>query len=197
MKNTLRLALAVLFCIVLCLGAGADAWAEGIAIDETNFPDQNFRNYVSANCDRDGDGTLSESEIAARTEFYLYNREIYSLKGIEYFTSLQYLDCSRNKLTTLDFSSNTALTSLSCYSNYLTSLDVSGNTALTSLSCNSNQLTSLDVSGNTALTTLYCGGNYLTSLDVSGNTALTSLSCYSNQLSGCEREYCADFSELL
>ena len=32
MKNTLRLALAVLFCIVLCLGIGADAWAENCTI---------------------------------------------------------------------------------------------------------------------------------------------------------------------
>ena len=146
MKNTLRLALAVLFCIVLCLGIGADAWAEGVTIDETNFPDQNFRNYVSAYCDQDGDGTLSESEIAARTGLYLDKREIYSLKGIEYFTSLQSLDCSLNKLTTLDLSSNTALTTLNCGGNYLTSLDVSGNTALTSLNCGNNQLTSLDVS---------------------------------------------------
>ena len=203
MKNTLRLALAVLFCIVLCLGAGADAWAEGIAIDETNFPDQNFRNYVSENCDQDRDGTLSKSEIAAKTEIYLYNRGIYSLKGIEYFTSLQSLNCGENMLTTLNLSRNTALTSLNCGGNYLTSLDVSGNTALTSLNCEDNQLTSLDVrgnsaltslrcsfnqltgldvSGNTALTSLYCGENKLTNLDVSGNSALTSLSCYNNQL---------------
>ncbi len=182
MKNTLRLALAVLFCIVLCLGAGADAWAEGIAIYETNFPDQNFRNYVSANCDQDGDGTLSKSEIAATTKFYLSSENIYSLKGIEYFTSLQRLDCSWNKLTTLDLSSNTALTYLDCSNNQLTSLDVSGNTALTSLDCGVNQLTSLDVGRNTSLTSLDCGGNYLTNLDVSGNTALTSLSCYSNYL---------------
>ena len=182
MKNTLRLALAVLFCIVLCLGIGASAWAEGVAIDETNFPDQNFRNYVSANCDQDGDGTLSKSEIAATTKFYLSSENIYSLKGIEYFTSLQRLDCSWNKLTTLDLSSNIALTTLDCGGNYLTSLDVSGNTELASLSCYRNQLTSLNVSNNTALTTLGCSGNYLTSLDVSGNAALTSLNCGNNQL---------------
>ena len=167
MKNTLRLALAVLFCIVLCLGIGADAWAEGVTIDETNFPDQNFRNYVSANCDQDGDGTLSESEIAATTEIKLSSENIYSLKGIEYFTSLQRLGCEGNKLTTLNLSRNTALTTLNCGGNYLTSLDVSSNTALISLSCDSNRLTSLDVSGNTALTSLNCGNNQLTSLDVS------------------------------
>ena len=182
MKSTLKLVLTTLFCIALCLGLGASACAEGVAIDETNFPDEVFRSYVSTYCDQDEDGTLSESEIAARTEFYLYNRGIYSLNGIEFFTSLQDLDCERNNLTTLNLSSNTALTYLNCYGNYLTSLDVSGNTALILLNCRSNYLTSLDVSGNTALSSLYCGGNYLKSLDVSGNTALTSLSCNSNQL---------------
>ena len=167
MKNTLRLALAVLFCIVLCLGIGADAWAEGVAIDETNFPDQNFRNYVSAKCDQVRDRMLSKSEIAATTEFKLSSENIYSLKGIEYFTSLQRLDCSWNKLTTLDLSSNTALTYLDCSNNQLTSLDVSGNTALTTLGCSGNYLTSLEVSGNAALTSLNCGNNQLTSLDVS------------------------------
>ena len=182
MKNTLRIALDLLFCIVLCMGIGASAWAEGIAIDETNFPDQIFRNYVSANCDQVRDRMLSKSEIAATTEFYLSSNNIYSLKGIEYFTSLQRLDCSWNKLTTLDLSSNTALTFLSCYSNYLTSLNVSGNTALTTLDCSGNYLTSLDVSGNIALVSLSCGDNQLTSLDMSSNTALTTLDCSGNYL---------------
>ena len=182
MKNTLRLALAVLFCIVLCLGAGADAWAEGVAIDEINFPDEVFREYVAAYCDKDGNGVLSEAEIATRQSFSLYDRGIFSLQGIEYFTSLKSLYCDKNMLVSLDVSSNIALTYLDCGGNYLTSLDVSNNTALTSLDCGDNYLKSLDVNGNTALTSLSCGGNQLMSLNVSNNTALTSLSCYNNRL---------------
>ena len=56
-----------------------------------------------------------------------------SLKGIEYFQSLEELSCYSNRLVSLDVSNNTKLTWLSCYSNQLTSLDVSHNTKLTTL----------------------------------------------------------------
>ena len=105
-----------------------------------------------------------------------------SLRGIEYFESLEELFCLYNQLTALDVSRNTALTELRCDYNQLTSLDVSRNTALTYLDCNNNQLTELDVSRNTALTELNCANNELTTLDVSQNTALTVLSCFSNEL---------------
>ena len=93
-----------------------------------------------------------------------------------------YFGCSKNQLTALDVSKNTALTTLDCTNNQLTALDVSKNTALTTLDCSVNQLTTLDVSKNTALTTLSCFNNQLTTLDVSKNTALTRLSCPYNQL---------------
>jgi uncharacterized protein len=97
-------------------------------------------------------------------------------------TSLQWLYCDDNQLTTLDVSTNTALWQLYCNNNQLTTLDVSTNTALRRLSCNNNQLTTLDVSTNTALQQLYCNDNQLTTLDVSTNSALQQLSCNNNQL---------------
>ncbi len=174
----------------------------GIAINEENFPDENFRNWLLSQS-YGSDGKLTGEEIAGVTSIDVSSKSIQSLKGIEYFTELTTLYCSSNKLTSLDVSKNTALTELSCGANKLTSLDVSKNTALTWLSCYKNQLTSLDVSKNTALTglhcynnqltsldvskntklwDLYCNRNQLTSLDVSKNTALTTLYCYSNQL---------------
>ena len=147
-----------------------------------NFPDENFRSYVSTNFDKNGDGWLLPSEIAAVTKITVSRKSISSLKGIEFFTALTKLDCYGNKLTSLDVSKNTALKELYCYDNQLTSLDVSNNTALTELHCDYNGLTELDVSNNTALKELYCYDNQLTSLDVSKNTALIELSCGSNQL---------------
>ena len=105
-----------------------------------------------------------------------------SLRGIEYFESLEELFCLYNQLTSLDVSRNTALTYLDCDDNLLPSLDVSRNTALTTLYCSDNQLPSLDVSQNTALKTLFCHVNQLTSLNVSVNTKLTHLSCAENEL---------------
>ncbi|MBR1719463.1 MAG: leucine-rich repeat domain-containing protein [Phocaeicola sp.] len=101
---------------------------------------------------------------------------------IGFFRNLETLNCSNNKITSLDVSNNPKLTSLSCSNNQLSSLDVSNNLALTDLYCHYNQLTSLDVTNNTALHRLDCYGNKLTSLDVSNNTALTRLDCSSNQL---------------
>ena len=152
-----------------------------VAVNEQNFPDTNFRNWVKAQS-YGSDGILTTSEIAAVTKIDVSNKSISSLKGIEYFTALTELKCFFNQLTELDVSKNTALGYLYCYDNQLKSLDVSKNTALIWLYCNANQLTSLDVSNNTALTTLECSGNQLKSLDVSKNTALKWLFCEGNQL---------------
>ena len=160
---------------------GIAVQSAGVAIDDTNFPDANFRAIVER-YDTNKNSSLSDTEIAAVEEIDCYDKGISNLKGIEYFTALRSLSCGRNQLTALDVSKNTALTYLHCSYNQLTSLDVSKNTALTKLYCYNNQLTSLDVSKNTALTYLDCWGNSLTKLDVSKNTALTYLDCGYNQL---------------
>ena len=203
MNRKLLTALLAL-CAALCL-LPALALAEGaadVAIDPTNFPDANFRTYVST-FDTDNDDRLTPTELAAVEYMALYNKSIGDLTGIEHFTALTKLLCQKNQLTSLDLSKNTALEELDCGDNQLTSLDVSANTALKQLYCMNNPLTaldvskntsltdlncintqraSLDVSANTALTSLLCGENQLTSLDVSKNTALTSLRCAKNQL---------------
>ena len=160
---------------------GIAVQSAGVAIDDTNFPDANFRTVVKK-FDTNQDSSLSDTEIAAVKKINCSNKGITNLKGIEYFTSLNILRCTDNQLTALDVSENTALTKLNCCFNKLTSLDVSKNTALTILECNANRLTALDVSKNTALTELNCSINELTSLDVSKNTALTILYCNDNQL---------------
>ncbi|MBV3416202.1 hypothetical protein KSW27_02675 [Holdemanella biformis] len=161
---------------------GIAVQSAGVAIDDTNFPDVNFRSFVAEKYDIDGDDCLSDAEIAAVTELNCYNRGISDLTGIGHFTALTKLSCNENRLTSLDVSKNSALTYLSCYGNQLTVLDVSKNTSLTKLFCDSNQLTSLDVSKNNALNILWCQNNQLTSLDVSGNTALEHLDCKNNRL---------------
>ena len=154
----------------------------GIPVNGTTFPDSNFRDLVSADFDKNSDGFLSAAEIGAVTDIRCRWQCIASLKGIEYFTSLQTLDCYSNQLTSLDLSANTALTTLNCGNNWLTSLNVSANTALTNLDCYNNELTFLELSANTALTSLDCSKNQLTSLDLSANMALTALDCRNNQL---------------
>ncbi len=175
MKRIIGL-LLTLALVLICALALAD-----VSVNETNFPDEAFRNVVKE-FDTDGDGKLSNAEIAAVTSISCSERLIFSLKGIEYFTALEELSCDNNWLTSLDVSKNTALKMLNCNGNQLTSLDVSKNTALERIECFYNQLTGLNVSNNTALTLLECSNNQLTSLDVSKNTALTWLHCHDNQL---------------
>lgn len=153
-----------------------------VEINATNFPDDNFRNYVKRFCQFDENNYLTDNEIKAVKDINAPNRRISNLKGIEYFTSLTVLKCRSNELTALDVSKNTALKELDCSYNMLTSLDISNNTELTVLYCYGNKLTSLDVSKHTKLLYLGCGGNLLTSLDVSKNTAMKELECYNNQL---------------
>ncbi|MDE7410443.1 MAG: hypothetical protein K2M94_00180 [Paramuribaculum sp.] len=126
--------------------------------------------------------TVTPADVADITEIYVRCRDLTSLRGIEYFTSLQKLYGDYNGLTELDVSRNTQLTHLYCTDNRLTQLDVSRNTQLMSLYCAFNQLTQLDVSRNTQLTYLDCDWNQLTQLDVSRNTQLTKLFCTLNQL---------------
>ena len=174
MKRHLLLVFAALLMITHAL---AD-----VEINENTFPDDEFRTWVLAQS-YGQDGILTEEEIANVSRITVEGgRNIQSLKGIEYFTALTYLNCGSNHLSSLDVSNNTALMTLNCNNNHLSSLDVSNNTQLTKLNCGSNQLISLDVTMNTALTNLACSSNQLTSLNTSNDIALIMLSCNDNQL---------------
>ena len=154
----------------------------GIAIDETNFPDECFRNYLFRYYDFAEDGILTAEEIKNTTTLEIDWDYIESLKGIEYFTALKKLYCYGNEITELDLSKNTALTYLDCDYNHITKLTISNNALLDTLYCSENELTELDVSNNTALIYLDCYDNKLTQLDVTKNTALVQLDFCSNQI---------------
>ena len=184
-KRERRIAMLLAMMMLIMNLIVSPVWAgQGVAINETNFPDKNFRDYVSEEFDKDNDGKLSDREIAGATFIGVYNygTTLTDLKGIEYFTALQTLYCSGNQLSTLDISNNPALQELDCSKNQLTSLDISNNPALQKLECDKNQLTSLDISNNPALEKLECGTNQLTNLDVSNNLALEFLYCDANKL---------------
>ncbi|MDD6098274.1 MAG: hypothetical protein PUB66_06050 [Oscillospiraceae bacterium] len=142
-----------------------------IQINETTFPDANFRNFVLETFDTYNDKALSASEIEAVTEIDCSNKSISSLEGIRYFTALKKLNCSGNDVRKID------VTFLN-----LTSLNVSKCTSLINLYCNNNKLTSLDLTDCTHLYELYCYNNKLTSLDLTGCTQLYMLYCYNNNL---------------
>ena len=137
-----------------------------ILVDENTFPDAIFRQYVMDNFDTDHDGKLSADELAAVTTINCSGRDIEDLKGIQYFRSLQNLNCSNNPLNELDLSKNTALITLNCSDTDLYALDLSKNTALTTLNCSGCSLEALDLSKNTSLASLNCFDNLITELDL-------------------------------
>ena len=170
------------------VSAQADAAVpEGyIAINEKNFPDENFRDYVAGEWDKDHDKYFSPSEITAAKWITCDNlwegQPIKSLKGIEYFTEIWELSCVYNDLTEIDLSHNKKLEYLNCHHNQLKELDVSGLPLLKTFYCGHNELPSIDVSKNEQLEDFDCQDNHLDTLNVSQNKKLVKLSCGDNNL---------------
>ena len=174
--------------------AGAQS-ASGVSISAENFPDEAFRNYVSANFD-DGDGILSDTEISAVTAIKVNRKGIKSLKGIEYFTALTKLDCHENQITSLDLSSCTRLTYLDCCLNKLTNLEIKQCTGLIYLECDENDITSLDLSGLSALAQLNCCNCLIESLDISGCVGLKDLNCGYNYIETLDLSDCTTLESI-
>ena len=149
------------FLSLLMLYVTSIAWAD-VEINEKNFPDPNFRNWILSQ-PFGKDGVLSDKEIADIREMNVSNKNIHDLKGIEYFTALESLNLDKNQVKYID---------------------VSKNKELVYLRVEWNQLTSLDVSKNEAMRFLMCGGNSLTELNTSGCTALERIRCWHNQFNG-------------
>lgn len=166
------------------VSAQADAAVpEGyIAINEKNFPDENFRDYVAEEWDKNHDKYFSPSEIASAKWISCDNKEISNLKGIEFFTNIWLLECYYNNLTTIDLSHNKNLSYINCHHNQLNELDVSGLPLLETFYCGHNALPSIDVSKNEKLEDFDCQDNHLDTLDVSQNKELVKLSCGTNNL---------------
>ena len=153
-----------------------------IAINEKNFPDENFRDYVAEEWDKNHDKYFSPSEIANAKWISCDNKEISNLKGIEFFTNIWLLECYYNNLTTIDLSHNKNLSYINCHHNQLNELDVSGLPLLETFYCGHNALPSIDVSKNEKLEDFDCQDNHLDTLDVSQNKELVKLSCGTNNL---------------
>ncbi len=180
-KRILSLLLCLLFFVALFPMTSLATGERYLEIDGTNFPDENFRQWVRDNL-AGGKDYMTKDEVDAVTAVGVSSKSIEDLTGIERFPALKELYCFANKLTALDVSKNTALEYLNCYSNKIPALDVSKNTALKHLDCGSNKIEKLDVSSLSGLEYLNCYRNELTSLDVSKNAALQVLFCQMNKL---------------
>ena len=147
-----------------------------------NIPDPSFKVFLVSNYDTNGDGEIQVSEAEAVTgEMDCSNEYIADLTGIEHFVNITGLDCSDNRLSTLNVNSNSELINLDCSYNKLIALNVSGFVNLQRLSCCYNQLTSLNVTNCISLWYLDCHSNQLNDIpDIAGCTNLDSYECHAN-----------------
>ncbi|MCR5843915.1 MAG: leucine-rich repeat protein [Oscillospiraceae bacterium] len=152
-----------------------------VPINEANFPDAAFRDFVLTNYDLDHNRYLSSGESLGVTSINCSGSEenpghIRSLKGISWFRNLTALFCAYNDLTELDVSGNQKLKTLYCSNNLLVgTLNLSKNTQLEQLYCSNNSLSALNLTQCPALHTVYAHNNFLTNLNVSQNLELTGL----------------------
>lgn len=155
-----------IFLILILMLASSSARAEVVNINSINFPDDNFRAYISDNLDVNADNILSGDEIEQTVSMDVNGLEISSLAGIEYFTKLEELYCYSNKLASLDVSKNINLYTLECDNNKLEDLDLSKNLKLMELECELNSIMTLDLSANTKLVYMKCYGQERAGLKV-------------------------------
>ncbi len=96
-------------------GLNDHVWEASVSVDEATFPDPNFRNLVVSLY-----GTkIPADRIKDINALYVEGRNIKSLRGIEYFTSLGTLCCQDNHIAELDLRHNTQLAYLDCHGNLL------------------------------------------------------------------------------
>ena len=165
------------------------------------IPDANFVVWLQSNVPGAMTGNQMNTmhpSVTSKTYIKLYNLNISDLTGIQYFTSLDTLECSHNPITTMPALSNSVtylyiflspLTSLPNLPSSLLHFFVVGSqlttlpslpTSLKELRCINNQLTSLPSLPN-SLTTLDCKYNLLTTIPPLPNS-LIDLNCPHNQI---------------
>ena len=152
-----------------------------LPINEKNFPDPNFRNYIKT-YKAGGRDVLTVEEQRNVTTIEVEGWNISNLKGIEAFPNLKELNCGNNSIQNLDLRQNPKLKTLKCNKNQLTQLDLSKNPDIDYLICSDNRLEQLDVSHLKDLVTLDCSHNDLAQLDVKNSIFLETLNCSANQL---------------
>jgi Leucine-rich repeat (LRR) protein len=164
-----------------------------------NIPDASFKakllgadvdNSISMNgdgtaqkIDKNGDGEIQESEALLISSLDIRNSNISSLEGIQGFKNLLFLECSDNKITTLDLRSLSNLKIISCDRNNMITLNVQNLPKLQEISCWTNKMTELNLNGLSGLKNLQCGENMITSLDLNQCPDLINLGIYKNKIS--------------
>ncbi len=134
--------------------------------------------YIGLNMTTDGDFTVTGASYDS-PGYYKLEESTITITG-----KVKKLDCSSNKLLSVDASKALSLEQLLVDDNEITSITLGELPNLVRLYVGSNHLTSIDLSGLPQLADFSCWGNKLVSIDLSHNANLGSLVCRENLLTG-------------
>ena len=150
--------------------------ANGISLDEFNFPDENFRIILKEKFSEiTKDNILTNEEIQKIQALDVSENIIKDLSGIEYFTNLKYLNVSVNKINALDLSNNINLVTIDASNNQsLTSIKLPKNIVNVYLNFNYN-LKTLDISEHRNIKILYAADVAINNINVSDLNNLVAL----------------------
>jgi Leucine-rich repeat (LRR) protein len=154
----------------------------GIPVNQPNFPDPVFREFISNDVDLNRNGWLSPLEIEKCTGIGPEDLDFHNVKGIEFLTEMDNLliDGAPN-LTSIDLRANTKLEVIDICGNGLKEIKLEGLTKLYALYVESNALTEFDISALT-LETFFCYNNPLTSLELGEQPDLKTLYAHHTDL---------------
>ena len=176
--------------------------------DLVYIPDYNFEQYLEThdslgNIVNTGDANSMGNGISY--DHYVYEGAIKNvdsldikslaisdLTGIEYFTSLRYLDCSQNELEALNIENNLQLEILLADENQISQIDLSQNTLLKKVYLISNNLSEINLQFNTLIEDARFSKNNLQNIDVSGLTHLEYLLVSFNDLQSIDVSNCTN-----
>jgi len=165
-----------------------------------HIPDNHFKIYLleDSTINTNGDNIISIEEAENyEGSIFLEMKSVRSLKGIEHFIRLTYLNISSNHLTKLDLSRNNALQYLDCSRNNIKEIDLREKNDLIYFDCSKNNLASIDVQRMSNLETLKCKRNRLMQLNITGNHQLSYLDCGLNKLTNLEVKHLPNLEYLM
>lgn len=168
----------------------------GLTAQVVNIPDLAFKTYLLSadtnntiaknllgnyfKIDSNFNNKIEASEASQVSYLNLSGSTISTLEGVLSFNNLQTLNCSNNKISSLDLSNLINLKDLDCQKNVLNSISLNNLVNLQNLNCQTNYLSSINLIGLKNLQTLNCSGNNFSSLDLQGLSNLQNLDCHNN-----------------
>ncbi len=161
----------------------------------TTIPDTNFEQaLIDLNIDSEGivDSQILTTDAIGIESLDVSNRNIITLEGIAAFSNLIYLNCSGNRINSLDLNANKNLVNLLCHVNAMEILQINECVQLEYLNCAYNSLSELDLHNLTQLTHFFSSNeitdvigevqNVFSTLDLSNNINLIEVDCENNYI---------------